>query len=111
MTYQSNGVVLDYSQMTPLPIIKYDSSTNAIVFNNPIVPASGFAAQDVEHNLEFASPVIFDQSISLGNQTSFVPMPIPTHPTDLNLPVLQSTGTIQTTDILVAKDGGYVILC
>jgi hypothetical protein len=32
-------------------------------------------------------------------------MPIPTHPTDLNLPALQSTGTIQTTDILVAKDG------
>ena len=99
------GVILDYTQMTPAPIIKYDSATNAIVFNNPIVPANGFAAQDVEHNLEFASPVVFDQSISLGNQTSFVPMPIPTHPTDLNIPALQSTGTIQTTDILVAKDG------
>ena len=61
--------------------------------------------KDVEHNLEFASPVIFDQSISLGNQTSFIPMPIPTHPMELNLPALQSTGTIQTTDILVAKGG------
>jgi hypothetical protein len=57
MTDQTNGVVLDYSQMTPLPIIKYDSTSNAIVFNNPIVPSNGFAAQDVEHNLEFASPV------------------------------------------------------
>jgi hypothetical protein len=65
------GVILDYTQMTPAPIIKYDSATNAIVFNNPIVPANGFAAQDVEHNLEFASPVVFDQSISVGNQVKF----------------------------------------
>ena len=95
----NNGIVLDYSQMTPLPIIRYDSITNAIVFNNPIVPANGFAVQDVGQNLQF------DQTISLGDQTSFVPMPLPTHPTDLNIPALQSTGTIQTTDILVSKDG------
>jgi len=99
------GVILDYTQMTPAPIIKYDSATNAIVFDNPIVPANGFAAQDAQHNLEFASPVVFDQTVAVGDQSSFIPMPIPTHPTDLNLPVLQSTGTIQTTDILVAKDG------
>ena len=29
----NNGIVLDYSQMTPLPIIRYDSITNSIVFN------------------------------------------------------------------------------
>jgi len=105
MTDQTDGVVLDYSHMTPLPIIKYDSLSNAIVFNNPIVPASGLASQDLTHNLEFASPAVFDQTVAIGDQTSFIPMPIPTHPTDLNIPSLQSTGTIQTTDLLVAKDG------
>ena len=94
------GAILDYTQMTPVPIIRYDSSTNAIVFNNPIVPASGFAAQDVEHNLEFASPAVFDQTVAVGDQSSFVPMPIPTHPTDLNIPALQSTGTIQTLSLI-----------
>ena len=101
----TTGVILDYSAMTPLPIIRYDSDTNAIVFNNPIVPASGFAAQDVQHNLEFASPVIFDTTIAIGDQTSFIPMPLPTHPLDLNIPAVQSTGTIQTTDLMVAKNG------
>ena len=49
----SIGVILDYSAMTPLPIIKYDSETNAIVFNNPIVPAVGsqFKTLDRTYNL------------------------------------------------------------
>ena len=54
----NNGIVLDYSQMTPLPIIRYDSTTNAIIFNNPIVPANGFTTQEFQNSLEFASPVI-----------------------------------------------------
>ena len=105
MSDPNDGVVLDYSQMTPLPIIRYDVSTNALIFNNPIVPTNGFAAQDAEHNLEFASPAVFDQTVAIGDQTSFIPMPLPTHPTALNIPALQSTGTIQTTELMVAKNG------
>ena len=37
----SDGTITDYSGATPVPVIKYDFSTNSMIFNNPIVPASG----------------------------------------------------------------------
>ena len=51
MSDPNDGVTLDYGEMTPLPIIKYDSTTNAIMFNNPIVPANGFTTQDFQNSL------------------------------------------------------------
>ena len=31
-----DGVVTDYTEMAPIPVIQYDSSSNAIISDNPI---------------------------------------------------------------------------
>ena len=30
------GLVIDYSGMTPIPVIQYDSSSSAIIFDNQV---------------------------------------------------------------------------
>ena len=38
-------------------------------------------------------------------------MPLPDDPATLNIPMLATSGTIQTTDIMVAKDGVMKSYC
>ena len=38
------GQVIDYSTMTPLPVITYNSSDNTVVFNNHIQTVSGVSS-------------------------------------------------------------------
>ena len=88
-----------------MPIITYNAANDSIVFNNPIVPGSGILA--TEGNLTFASPALFNESITVGytDPTLCLMMPIPSSPFNLNIPALASGGTSQTTDIMVANDG------
>ena len=100
----SSFIISDYSQMTPAPIIKYDNETNSIVFNNPIVPASGIASAQLG-KLSFEPPALFQSPITVIESNSFVPMPLPSDPMSLNIPAIASNGTIQATDLMIAKDG------
>ena len=60
-----DGVVTDYSGMTPIPVIQYDSSSNAIIFDNPVQTSSGIASSD-QVPLSFNSPAVFNSGISTG---------------------------------------------
>ena len=92
----ADGIVSDYTQMVPAPVIQYNADQNALVFNNPIIPSSGIA-----------NPTIFKNGIviELNATDTFTPMPLPTAPDLLNIPAIASVGTIQTTDLLIAKNG------
>jgi len=35
------GLIIDYSNMTPIPVINYDSSNNTLEFNNPVQTVNG----------------------------------------------------------------------
>ena len=95
--YNNNGV--------KMPIITYNAANDSIIFNNPIVPGLGVLA--TEGNLTFASPAIFNNSITVGyaDPTLFIPMPLPSAPFSFSIPAIASAGTIQTTDIMVANEG------
>ena len=45
------------------------------------------------------------------SDSQFTPMPLPDDPANLNLPLLAASGTIQATDIMVAKDGVMKFYC
>ena len=100
------GVIADYSQIEKVPIMEYDQINDSIIFKNKINPEIGITASST-NNLSFASPVVFDSSISVGfsDPTQFIPTPLPTDPLNLNIPSIASLGTIQTTDLMVAKNG------
>ena len=101
------GLVIDYSGMTPIPVIQYDSSSNAIIFDNPVQTTSGIASSELAP-LSFNSPAVFNNGISAGvnaDFSQFVPMPLPSDPMSLNIPAINSLGALQTTDILIAKNG------
>ena len=40
-----------------------------------------------------------------ANLSDFLPMPLPYGPTNLNIPAINSIGTVQATDLMVAKGG------
>ena len=40
-----------------------------------------------------------------ANLSDFVPMPLPSDPMSLNIPAINSIGTIQATDLMIAKNG------
>jgi hypothetical protein len=101
------GLVIDYTEMTAIPVIQYDSSSNAIIFDNPVQTTGGIASSD-QTPLSFNSPAVFNSGISAGvnaDFSQFVPMPLPSDPMSLNIPAINSMGTLQATDILIAKNG------
>ena len=65
------GLVIDYSGMTPIPVIKYDSSSNAIIFDNPMQTTSGIASSELAP-LSFNSPAVCDSGISAGVKAYFL---------------------------------------
>ena len=102
----AGGLIIDYNNNgVKMPIITYNPTTDSIIFNNPIVPANGISSS--EGNLTFASPAIFNDSITVGyaDPTLFIPMPLPSAPLNFSIPAIASAGTIQTTDIMVANEG------
>ena len=49
--------------------------------------------------------------IGILKDSQFTPMPLPDTPATLNIPMLATNGTIQETDIMVAKDGVMKFYC
>jgi hypothetical protein len=99
------GVITDYSQITKAPTMEYNENNNSIIFNNPIIPQSGIRSSS-NNTLTFSYPVVFDSTISVRyvNPSQFVPLYLPYDPTNINIPIVASSGTIQTTDLMSAKD-------
>ena len=78
-----DGVVTDYSEMTPIPVIQYDSSSNAVIVDNPIQTTGGIASSELAP-LAFNSPAVFNISAGVNADfTQFVPMPLPSDPMSL----------------------------
>ena len=101
------GLVIDYADMTAIPVIQYDSTSNAIIFDNPVQTTGGIASSD-QTPLSFNSPAVFNSGISTGvnaDFSQFVPMPLPSDPMSLNIPAINSMGTIQATDLMIATGG------
>ena len=108
----NEGVITDFSGMTPIPVINYNSTNNTMVFNNPIQTVSGVSSA-ANAPLVFNSQAQFRQAVQVGilNDSQFTPMPLPDAPGTLNIPMLATNGTIQATDIMVAKDGVMKFYC
>ena len=103
---------MDYSGMTAMPVITYNSANNTMVFNNPIQTVSGVSSAE-NAPLVFNSQAQFRQAVQGGtfNDSQFTPMPLPDVPGTRNIPMLVADGTIQATDIMVAKDGVMKFYC
>ena len=73
------GLIMDYSNMTPVPVITYNTANNTI--NNPIQTTSGSQSSTFHAEAEFKAHVYCNESISVGysdmiNQWSPMPSPI-----------------------------------
>ena len=103
----NDGVVDSYDGMTPIPVISYNPTNNALVINNPVQANEGIASAQSE-TLEVNPPALFKQSVQVGfnaNLSDFFPMPLPSDPMSLNIPAINSIGTVQATDLMIAKNG------
>ena len=104
---QMDGTVVSYDDVTPRPVISYDQTNNASVFNNPAQATKGIASSEIG-TLEFNSPATFNNAIWVGYNGDFpdsVPMTSPFDPTSLIFPAINSVGTIQATELMIANDG------
>ena len=97
---QLYGVVPNYDDMMPIPVITNNATNNTLVFKYPVQTTAGIASAESE-TLEFNSPALFKQSVRVGfnaNLSVFVPMPLPSDPMSLTIPAISSIGTIPATD-------------
>ena len=104
---QTEGIVVSYDNMTPIPVISYDQTNNALVFNHQLQATKGVASSASE-TLEFKSLATFNNTIRVGYNGDFddsVPMTPLFDPTSLIFPAINSVGTIQTTELMIANDG------
>ena len=92
------GEVIDYSTMTPKPVITYKSTNNTMLSNNPIQTVSGVSSAETTP-LVFNSQAPFKKAVQIGilNDSQFTSMPLPDTPATLNIPMLATSGTIQAT--------------
>ena len=85
-------------------IFDYNFTNNSIIFNNPIQNTSGFS-----DDATFNANVIVDSILTVKfnkNINDFVPVVLPNDTQfNLNIPAINSLGTIQSTDILSADNG------
>ena len=84
----TDGVISDYNDMTQIPIIKYNSTNNSLIFDNPVQTSSGIASTELAP-LSFNLPAVFNNGISAGGNADFsqyVPIPLPSDPMTLNIP-------------------------
>ena len=98
--------------MTLMPVLTYNASHNTLVFNNPIQTVGGVSTAEYTP-LVFRSQAQFRKAVQIGilNEAQFTPMPLPDDPATFNIPMLATNGTIQATDIMVAKDGVIKFYC
>ena len=86
------------------PTFDYKFTNNSIMFNNPIQNTSGFS-----DDATFNANVIVDNTLTVKfnkNIDNFVPVVLPNDTeNNLNIPAINSLGTIQSTDILSADNG------
>ena len=54
------GLIIDYSNMTPMPALNYDSSRNTLVFNNPAQSVRGLSSAEY-------TPLVFKSQAQLKN--------------------------------------------
>ena len=104
---QVYGVASNFNDMIPIPIISNNQNNKAFVFNKKVQTISGIATGEGEI-LEFKAPALLKQSVQVGfnaNSSDFFPMPLPSDPLSLNVPAMNSIETIQTTDLMIAKNG------
>ena len=106
------GLTIDCSNMTRMPVLEYNSTNNTLVFNNPIQTVAGVSSAEYMP-LVFRSQALFRKAVQIGilSDSQFTPMPLPDDPATLNIPMLATSGTIQATDIMVAKDGVMKFYC
>ena len=52
-----HGIVDSYDDMTPIPVISYNPTNNALVINNPAQANEGIASTEGE-TLDFNSPTL-----------------------------------------------------
>ena len=77
------------------------------MINNPVQAHEGIASAESE-TLDFNSPATFNNTIRVGYNGDFpasVPMTSPLDPTSLIFPAINSVGTIQATELVIANDG------
>ena len=101
------GFVIDYSDMEPIPVIHYDKNSDALIFDNPVQTSVGLASTELAP-LSFNAPAVFNNGISAGlsqHFSQYVPMPLPSDPMSLNIPAINSMGTIQATEWMIANGG------
>ena len=92
----------DYTTMTKLPILDFNSTTGSLIFNNPIVPSVGITGVSAGSTLIFSQTAQFQNYVnSFGDYTQVPPTSIPDIPGYVYLPTIASGGVLQTTDILV----------
>ena len=98
------GIIEDYTTMPKLPVLDYNSTTNSIIFNTPIVPNLGIAGASVGSTLIFSESAQFQNYLNtFGDYTQVPPTTIPDNPGYLYLPAIASGGVLQTTDLLVCN--------
>ena len=100
------GIIVysDYSAMTKIPTIDFNSTTGSIIFNNPIVPSVGITGVSAGSTLVFSQTAQFQNYVnSFGDYTQVPPTAIPDNPGYVYLPAIASGGVLQTTDILVCN--------
>ena len=58
-----DGIVTDFGDMEPIPVIKYNTTSNALIFDNPVQTSSGIASSD-QAPLSCNSPAKFNNGIT-----------------------------------------------
>ena len=59
------GLVIDYSDMEPIPVIRYDKTNNTLIFDNPVRTSSGIASSALDP-LSFKSPAVLTRAYRQG---------------------------------------------
>ena len=65
-----DGVVTDFGDMEPIPVIQDDKTSNALLFDNPVKTSSGIASTELAP-LSFNPPAVFNKGISAGVDADF----------------------------------------
>ena len=83
-------IVVSYDDVTPMPVISYNQTNNALVFNNLVQTTSGIASAESK-TLEFNSPASCNNTIRVGYNGEFpdsAPMISPLDSTSLIFPTI-----------------------
>ena len=65
-----DGIVTDFGDMEPIPVIQYDKTSNTLIFDNPVQTSGGIASSELAP-LSFNPPAVFSNGISAGVNADF----------------------------------------